>query len=60
MVESARLEIVYVLKGASRVRIPLSPYYALCGYVWQAKIKIGQGKLKLRRIRQIRKEAAGV
>ena len=25
MVESARLEIVYVLKGASRVRIPLSP-----------------------------------
>ncbi len=25
MVERARLEIVYVLKGASRVRIPLSP-----------------------------------
>lgn len=25
MVEGARLEIVYVSKGASRVRIPLSP-----------------------------------
>ncbi len=28
MVERARLEIVYVLKRASRVRIPLSPYFA--------------------------------
>lgn len=37
MVESARLEIVYVLRGASRVRIPLSPYFALRGYVWQAR-----------------------
>ncbi len=38
MVEGARLEIVYVSKGASRVRIPLSPpVFAYPGLpAWQA------------------------
>ncbi len=39
MVERARLEIVYVLKKASRVRIPLSPVFAYAG--WTSKLDYG-------------------
>lgn len=36
MAEGARLEIVYVSKGASRVRIPLSPPVISERNAWQA------------------------
>src|SRR5579862_7515815 len=46
---------MYVSKGASRVRIPLSPPCEIIEYS-----KLGHGKLVCCRICQVRKEAAGV
>ncbi len=50
MVEGARLEIVYVSKGASRVRIPLSPPTYAKATVGRPVTQDGQNKILIEKI----------